>query len=265
MMTTPNNPETGEDSGLKEQAKQAVGTAAEQGQNVAGVAKDEAQSVAQEARDQARGLLGEARSQLEEQSRTQRDRLVGTLRTLGDDLERMANGDSAGQGMAQDVARQVADRARDLSSRMDGREPADLLEDVRAFARRKPGMFLLGALAAGVVAGRVTRGAKEAAGGTRGASTPRSDDGSGIGVYGAEGQSPYDDPRAGTATGNPIAGTGSPTDPVYPAGSRTGTPGGVSPGPAAGEALDPDIGATPGTPPLSDSPWTDDPTRRGSV
>jgi hypothetical protein len=248
-MTTQNYPD---DGGAKEKAQQAAGTAADEGKRVAGVAKDEAQNVAQEAKDQARNLMGEARSQLEEQSRTQRDRLVTTLRTVGDDLDKMASGEGAGQGMAQDVTRQVAERARELSARMDGREPGELLDDVRDFARRKPGVFLLGALAAGVVAGRMARGAKEAHSGSNGASGT-SGEGSGIGVYDTAGQGPYDDPRSGTAAGDPLAGTGDPADPVYPAGTGTGMPGGIG------------TGAAPGTPPLTDDPWTDDPTRRGSV
>jgi len=45
---------------------------------------------------------------------------------------------------------------------LQNREPADLLEEVRSFARRKPGLFLLGAAAAGVLAGRLTSGVKAA-------------------------------------------------------------------------------------------------------
>ena len=103
--------------------------------------------------------MSEATSQVEDQSRTQRDRIVETLRTFGDDLDKMAT--QSDGGMAADLAREGASRARELSSQLDGREPRDLLDDVRSFARRKPGTFLLGALAAGVVAGRLTRGAKD--------------------------------------------------------------------------------------------------------
>jgi hypothetical protein len=45
---------------------------------------------------------------------------------------------------------------------LQNREPAELLDDVRSFARRKPGLFLLGAAAAGVLAGRLTSGVKAA-------------------------------------------------------------------------------------------------------
>jgi hypothetical protein len=41
---------------------------------------------------------------------------------------------------------------------LEQREPGDLLDEVRRFARRRPGAFVLGALVAGVVAGRMTRG-----------------------------------------------------------------------------------------------------------
>ena len=41
---------------------------------------------------------------------------------------------------------------------MQAREPGYLVDQVRAYARRRPGMFLLGAAVAGVVAGRLTTG-----------------------------------------------------------------------------------------------------------
>ena len=142
----------------KDQAMQTAGTAADEGKHVAGVARDEAQRVASEAKSQVNHLLSEATSQVEDQSRTQRDRIVDTLRSFSDDLGKMAA--QSDGGIAADLAREGAVRARTLSSQLEGREPRDLLEDVRGFARRKPGTFLLGALAAGVVAGRLTRGAK---------------------------------------------------------------------------------------------------------
>jgi hypothetical protein len=199
---------TGESSlsTAKDQAQQAAGTAADEGKHVAGVARDEAQRIATEAKSQVGNLVSEATSQVEDQSRTQRDRVVETLRTFGDDLETMAN-QSEG-GMAANLAREGASRARTLSSQLDGREPRELLDDVRSFARRKPGTFLLGALAAGVVAGRLTRGAKN--GTSADPHRPES-------ATGLERTEPV---GSGTAAGTPLAGTGAPvSDPVYPAGA----------------------------------------------
>jgi hypothetical protein len=145
----------------KEQAKEAAGAAADEGKRVAGVAQDEAQRVTAEARDQLRGLVSEATTQLDEQSKAQQTRLAGTVRTFGDDLDAMT-AEGHDDGVAAQLVRQVADQARGLASQLEDREPKELLEDMRSFARRKPGTFLLGALAAGVVVGRLTRGAKAA-------------------------------------------------------------------------------------------------------
>ncbi len=152
------------DTPTTEKAQAAASTAADEGKHVAGVAQGEATRVASEAKDQAKSLAGEARTQVTEQvsdqSRQQRDKLVSTLGTLGDDLDQMAQNSNG--GLASDVAREVAQHARSLTSYLDGREPTELLEDVRDFARRRPGVFLAGALVAGVVAGRVARGVKDA-------------------------------------------------------------------------------------------------------
>jgi hypothetical protein len=132
----------------------------DQAKHAAGVATDEAKSVAGDVREQARGLLDETKTQVQDQSRTQRDRIIETLRTFSDDLDGMA-----GQrgGMAPDAAREVANRARWFSQQLEGREPAKLVDDLRSFARRRPGMFLAGSLIAGVVVGRILRGTRDAA------------------------------------------------------------------------------------------------------
>lgn len=200
--------------GAKQQAKDAAGTAADEGKHVASAAKDEAQRVTGEARQQAADLMSQARSQLEEQSRAQRDRLVGTLRTLTDDLEKMAAGEGSSGGMAADMARQVAGRARSFTDQVEGREPAELFDEVRGLARRRPGMFLLGALAAGVITGRLARGAKEASSGTAADAAPYDDAATGsVGTPVAD--VPVDEapPRASYSTSRP-----SPTYPAAPVG-----------------------------------------------
>lgn len=152
--------------GTTERAKEATSTAADQSRHVAGTAKDEALNVAGTTADQARNVLGEARqqvaTQMNDQATTQRDNLVQTLRTLGDDLHQMVE-QGPGKGVAADLAQEVSDRVRALSSHLEGREPGQLLDDVRDFARRRPGTFLLGALGAGVVAGRLFRATADGA------------------------------------------------------------------------------------------------------
>jgi hypothetical protein len=62
-------------------------------------------------------------------------------------------------GPMTDLAHEASRRVADFSHWLDNHEPADLLDEVRRFARRRPGTFLALAAAAGVVAGRLTRGA----------------------------------------------------------------------------------------------------------
>jgi hypothetical protein len=215
----------------KDESRHVAEVAKGEAGNVAATTAEQARNVAGEAKAQAQGVMDETLAQLDEQSRAQRDRLVTTLRSLGDDVERMA--DQSEGGLAQDLARQVADRAHALSSRLDGREPSELLEEVRSFARRRPGTFLLGALAAGVVAGRLTRGAKDAKDSSRTSSQPGIQPGSQYATpyphqYGTPGAVPPASGAGGTATGTPTAGVGTPDEPpVYPEGSSPlgGAPG----------------------------------------
>jgi len=148
----------------QEQAGQVAGTAKEQAGQVAGTAKDQALEVAGEAKAQARDLVGELKGQVQQQAGTQKDRLTQLLREFGDELEQMAD-NGGGSGTATEVVRQVAQRLRGVQSYVEGGDTGtggDIMADVRNFARRRPGTFLLAAAAAGVLAGRATRGAAAA-------------------------------------------------------------------------------------------------------
>lgn len=141
----------------KDEAAEVARTAAQSGSQVAGTAGEQASRVASETAAQARNLLQEGRGQLTEQAREGQRKAAGGLRTLADQLQEMAE-KSGGEGMAPEVVRQASERTRTVASWLEDREPGDLLDEVRRFARRKPGVFLAGAALAGVVVGRLTRG-----------------------------------------------------------------------------------------------------------
>lgn len=147
-------------------ANETASTATDQAKNVAGTAKQEAANVAGTAAQQARNVVGDVKqqvsTQVSDQTTTQRDKLSQTLRTFGDDLQQMAE-QGPGQGMATDLAHEVSERVRAFGDHLEGREPTQLLNDARDFARRRPGTFLIGALAAGVVAGRLFRATADGA------------------------------------------------------------------------------------------------------
>jgi hypothetical protein len=141
----------------KEQAAEVGQTAAEGGQHVAKVAAGQAREVTAEAGRQASDLLDQGREQLQQQARSSQAKAAEGLHGLADQLQGMTE-QSDQSGMAGDLVRDVASRTRKVASWLDSREPGDLLDEVRGFARRKPGLFLAGAAIAGVLAGRLTRG-----------------------------------------------------------------------------------------------------------
>jgi hypothetical protein len=139
-------------------AREQVGAA---GQRVAETASDQATQVTREARRQARDLFGQAREQATDQARTTQKHAAEGLRSLAGELHEMAEGGER-HGPASDLAAEAADRLGDLAEWLGRREPGDLVEEVRRLARRRPGAFLFGAAAAGVLAGRLTRGTVDA-------------------------------------------------------------------------------------------------------
>ena len=144
---------------VQEKTSEVAGTATSRATDVASTAKDQALDVAQEAQRQAGDLFGEFRGQLQQQTQQQRDRLVELLREFEDELQNMVQAGGR-SGTASEVVRQVADRLSGVRTYLEG--GANPVDDVRRFARRRPGTFLLLAAAAGVVAGRATRSAAAA-------------------------------------------------------------------------------------------------------
>ncbi|NYF16658.1 ElaB/YqjD/DUF883 family membrane-anchored ribosome-binding protein [Microbacterium sp. AK009] len=164
----------------KREASDLAHTAGDQAKSVVDTAKSEASSVAHEAKYQAKDLFAQSQQELSAQARTQQERVAGGLRAVGGDLQSMADG-AASDSLAADLVRQVSTRVSLASDWLSEREPADVLNEVKRFARRRPGVFILSAAVAGIVVGRLTRAlatnaaeAKKAdAGSASGASTAR--------------------------------------------------------------------------------------------
>jgi hypothetical protein len=143
----------------KDEAKNVQQTAVQAGSQVASTATDQAKQVAQETQRQAKDLLDQGRTQVREQAISQQQKAGQSLSSLAQELRGLADGTSSGApGPARDLLQQGAGIVESFAGKLQSREPAELLDEVRSFARRKPGMFLLGAAAAGVLAGRLTRG-----------------------------------------------------------------------------------------------------------
>jgi len=149
--------DTGTTEVAKEQAGQVADTAKQAGIQVAGTLKEQAGEVTAEAGMQAKQLLAQAQTEVTDQAAATQRRVAEGLHALADELTGMAK-NSDQDGPATDLARQAADRAHQAAGWLADRDPGTLLQEVRSFARRKPGAYLAIALGAGVLAGRLTRG-----------------------------------------------------------------------------------------------------------
>jgi hypothetical protein len=131
-------------------------TTTEQAKGVVDTAKDEASSVVSEAKYQAKDLYAQTQRELKDQANTQQQRIAGGLRSVSDELNSMA-ANSPSNGLAGDLVRQVSGRLSSASTWLGDRDPSALLQEVKRYARRKPGTFIIGAAVAGIVVGRLTR------------------------------------------------------------------------------------------------------------
>jgi hypothetical protein len=146
---------------VKSQATDLSHSSIHTGKHVADVAREQASGVAVEAGRQGRDLLHQAQGQLEEQAAQGQQRLANQLLSLSDELHSMAGASGQG-GMAASLASQAASRVRNAGQWLDGREPGQVVDEMQSFARRRPAVFLALAVGAGLVAGRLTRGLKDA-------------------------------------------------------------------------------------------------------
>jgi hypothetical protein len=146
----------GNGNGVRDQARQVGAQAAQAGGAVAHTAKEQGREVVGEATRQARNLYGEARAQLAGQTGEQQRRAASGLRSLADEMRTMAQ-NSGQAGPVTELAHQAADRVHGVAGWLEERQPGDVLNEVKDYARRNPGTFLVGAAVLGVLAGRLTR------------------------------------------------------------------------------------------------------------
>jgi hypothetical protein len=207
---------------VRDEAANVTQTAGQAVSDVAGTATHQAGTVATEAKTQLSHLTSQAREQVSAQASVQKDKAATQVRTFADQLQSLARGEPA-DGPAADIVRQLSDKVQQLADKLEHTEPAQLLDEVRRYARTKPGTFLVGAAVAGFASGRLVKGATaEPTGSER------------YGVAGGTTRDPY---RSGAEEGltgyareqysgdpygsEPLGGESYPTEPI-----GTGTAGG---------------------------------------
>jgi len=151
----------GGESKVQEVASNAKDLAHEGQQSAAKVAqsaKQEASMVAEQAKDKAGNLLEELGSDVREQASAQQSKVASNLREISEEFRNMLDNSSA-SGTASNLVDQAAHHSGKIADWLEGREPGDLVDELKGFARRRPGAFLGLALGAGLLAGRITRNA----------------------------------------------------------------------------------------------------------
>ena len=133
-------------------------TAVGAGRNVASTARDEAVNVVAAAGSQAKSLLGTVSNEVRSQGRTEQTRLAEAVHSVAQELGSMG-AKSEQSGPVADLAQQASRRAGEIGHWLETKEPSEVLDDVRSFARRRPAVFLGLCALAGVVVGRLGRGA----------------------------------------------------------------------------------------------------------
>lgn len=144
-----------------QEAKRAAGDVAEHGKQkggeVADSARAEARSVASDAKDHAADVLGTARSELRTQAAEQAKTVSATLSDIGRQLGDMADGSNEPEAQVAQLARSAADSLSQRAERIDEGGLDGVIDDVKRFARNRPGAFLLGSIAAGFAIGRLAK------------------------------------------------------------------------------------------------------------
>jgi hypothetical protein len=144
------------------QAGEVAATAAQQTKDVASTAMDKAAEVTHEATAQVRDLVSETTHQVRTQAEAQTTKLAEGIASLGDQLRALVDGRPEDAQAVRDYVQQGADRLVHVADRLQRQGLDGTIEEVQRYARRRPGMFLLGALGVGIGVGRLVRGAQAA-------------------------------------------------------------------------------------------------------
>jgi hypothetical protein len=142
-----------------DKSREVAESASEQAGALAGTAREQAAEVGAEVAHQGRQVLSQATTKLHEQGRQQTHALASTVRGWADQTRALADGHPEQAGQIAGYARDAADRAAQAAGTLEERGFDGIVDDVQRFARRRPGVFLLGAAIAGFGAGRLIRSA----------------------------------------------------------------------------------------------------------
>ena len=152
-----------------EQATATADTARAASGEVAGTAARQAGAVTDEARRQAGTAARELRGRVMEEAQVQSQHTAEAIGRWADDLAGMAH-NAPGDSPARSLAERAAEGGYRASHYLEERGADGVVEELQHFARKRPGVFLVGAALAGLAVGRVIKSGSSAGSGVDGQS-----------------------------------------------------------------------------------------------
>jgi hypothetical protein len=137
-------------------AGEVVSTARDAGVDVARTAKDDATHVAQEALGQAHRLTADVKQRVREEVDRQHRGVADRAGAFAQELYAMAG--EHPETPAQELVGMLAARSASFAQYLSDHGPDVALAELQDFARRRPGTFIVAAVAAGFVVGRLGKG-----------------------------------------------------------------------------------------------------------
>jgi hypothetical protein len=132
-------------------------TAADGAKEVAGEATAQTKAVISQAKQQVDELVTQTREEVRQQAEDRSARAASGLRRLSEQVAALADGQPDSAGPLPRYLEEAQEQVRGLASRLEQGGAQGIVDDVTRLARRRPGLFLAGAVGAGFVVGRVVR------------------------------------------------------------------------------------------------------------
>ena len=146
----------------KDQAAELGNEAGSQAKAVAGEASQHARATVDQARTQARRLARQTQDEVLAQADDKSTQAAAGLQSVAGQLQAIADGRTDEAGPFAGYAHQAADRIGTLADRLQSGGAQGVADEITGLARRRPGLFLVGAVGAGFLAGRLLRSGKAA-------------------------------------------------------------------------------------------------------
>ena len=141
----------------KAESAEIAETAKQAGREVMSEVSEQTSAVARTAKDQFGQLATQTRQELKAQSEQRGEQLAARLQTWAGQMKALIEGRVEDAGDLRGLIGDAQQRLESYASALRERGPDGVMQDVRAFARRRPGMFLLAAGATGFAIGRIVK------------------------------------------------------------------------------------------------------------